>query len=172
MDIKWKDGQGNIINANKKRLIYLNVSNNVKTVLLKEEVKKIAIEDGLMNIFKDFENDLELTIVIPKGRSKDATRIFNEYDKTGAMLKGKSNNFLLDLIFESSMVAGNPFFGLSTIIFIVAVLLLILTRILSFIFGNVGITIARTLILGCIVYVILSHIFVRINRKRIMEKNK
>ena len=66
MDIRWKDGEGNILNANEEKIIYLDADTDTKTVLRKEEVKKITIEDGLMNIFRDFENDLVLTIVIPK----------------------------------------------------------------------------------------------------------
>jgi hypothetical protein len=169
MDIRWKDGEGNILNANEEKIIYLDADTDTKTVLRKEEVKKITIEDGLMNIFRDFENDLVLTIVIPKGNNKNAVKIFNKYDKTGAMLKGKSSNFLLDLILESSMVAGNPFLGLIAIIFIVAVLLLGLTRILNIIFGDFGITIARILVFGSLAYVVIGNILVRINRKRIME---
>lgn len=172
MDIKWKDGEGNILNANKERVIYLDADTDIKTVLRKEEIKKITIEDGLMNIFKDFENDLALTIVIPKRNKRDAVRIFNEYDKTGTMLKLKSSNFLSDLILESSMVAGNPFLGLSVIIVIVAILFLVLIKILNIAFGDFGTDIARVLIFGFLAYIVISHIMVRINRKRIMEEHK
>lgn len=170
MDIRWEDGKGNILNANKEKIIYLDVDTNIKTKLTKEEVKKITIEDGLMNIFKDFENDLALTIVIPKKNKRDAVRIYNEYDKTGTILKGKSNNILLDLILESSMVVGNPFFGLTAIVFTASILFLALTRILNLIFGDTGIIIARILIFGYIAYIAMSYILLRINRKRIKEK--
>lgn len=167
MDIKWKDGNNNILNANSEVIKYLNSSNDKMIVLKKEEVKKIVIEDRLMNIFKDFENDLVLTIVIPKGKNRVAVKIFNEYDKTGKMLKGKSSNFLLDLILESSMIAGNPLFGITAFIFIGSVLFLVFMRILDKTFGNIGVEIARILILGYPVYLLLSYIFTRIKRKRI-----
>ena len=70
MDIKWKDGEGNILNADSKCIKYLEAKDNVKTVLQKEEVKKITIEDGMMNVFRDFEDDLAVTIVIPKGQNR------------------------------------------------------------------------------------------------------
>ena len=169
MDVKWKDGEGNILNADNEKIKYLDVKDNLKTVLKKEEVKKITIEDGLMNIFKDFDNDLEITIVIPKGSNRDAVRIFNEYDKTGTMLKGKSGDFLVDLILESSMV-GNPFLGITAFLFIFAVLLGISIRFATFMFGDIGITIVRIIFFGYPVYVLLSYILLRIKRKTIMEK--
>ena len=103
---QWKDGEGNILNADSKCIKYLEAKDNVKTVLQKEEVKKITIEDGMMNVFRDFEDDLAVTIVIPKGQNRAAVRIYNEYDKTGKMLKRKSGSFLLDLYLESSIATG------------------------------------------------------------------
>ena len=170
MDVKWKDGAGNILNANKEKIIYLDIEENKKTIIKNEEVKKITIEDGLMNIFVDFNNDLALTIIIPKKNKRDAVKIFNEYDKTGTMLKRKSNNFLLNLILESSMVAGNPFLGIAAIIFIVAILLLTLTNILNIAFGDAGIIIVRILVFSLIAYAIISRVLVRMKRKKIAEK--
>lgn len=166
MDIKWKDENGNILNANNERLIYLDANTNEKTKLRKEEIKKIVIEDGLMHIFKDFENDLVLTIVIPKKNQRDAVKIFNEYDKTGAILKGKSGDVLLDLILESSLVLGNPFIGIIAVLFIVAIFI----GILNVVFGEIGVIIARVLLVGLPTYLVLSHIFLRIKRKNRMEK--
>ena len=170
MDIRWKDEEGNILNANNKNIKYLSAKDNTKTILKKEEVKKITVEDGLMNIFKDFENDLALTIVIPKRNKKDAVKIFNEYDKTGTMLKGKSSDFLLDLILESSVILGNPFLGIAVIIFIALILFAILTYILSIIFGDAGIIIVRFLVIGYPIYLVISYILLRIKRRKIKEK--
>ena len=172
MDIKWKDGNGNILNANKNRIIYLDANTNIKTTIKKEEVKKITIEDGMMNIFKDFENDLELTIVIPKGSKRNAVKIFNEYDKTGTILKGKSNNFLIDLILESSVITGHPLTGIVAILFIVSIILLIATLIIYKIFGEAGMFVLRVIIFGYPIYAVMSYIYLRIKRKKIMEREK
>lgn len=118
-----------------------------------------------MNIFKDFENDLVLTIIIPKGSNRDAVKIFNEYDKTGTMLKGKSSDFLLDLILESCIILGNPFIGIGAVLFVVAVFV----GLLNLILGDIGVVIARILILGLPIYMLFSHIFLKIKRKRVME---
>lgn len=171
MDIRWKDENGNILNANNERLIYLDAETNEKIKFKKEDVKKIVIEDGLMHIFKDFENDLVLSIIIPKKNKRDAVKIFNEYDKTGTILKSGAGdfllNFILDLIFESSLTTGNPFFGIMLILFIVAIFI----AILSIALGEIGAIIARVLIIGLPIYFVLSFILLRIKRKRRMEKN-
>lgn len=169
MDVKWKDGEGNILNADNEKIKYLDVKDNLKTILKKEEVKKITIEDGMMNIFKDLDNDLELTIVIPKGSNRDAVKIFNEYDRTGTMLKGNSGDFLLDLILESSLL-GNPFLGIIAILFIFAVLLNLSIRLAIFMFGDIGLNIVRVIFFGYPVYVLISYILLRVKRKKIMEK--
>ena len=171
MNIMWKDENGNIINANNERLIYFDAGTNEKIKLKKEEIKKIVIEDGLMHIFKDFENDLVLSIVIPKRNKRDAVKIFNEYDKTGTILKNGAGdfllNFILDLIFESSLTTGNPLFGITLILITVAVFIIIL----SVVFGEIGAIIARVLIIGIPVYLILSFVILRIKRNRRMEKH-
>lgn len=165
MDIRWKDENGNILNANKERLIYFDAETNEKIKLKKEEIKKIIIEDGLMHIFKDFENDLALSILIPKKNKRDAVKIFNEYDKTGTILKSGSGDFLLNLILESSLIMGNPFFGIIVILFAVAIFIIILSVAL----GEIGVIIARVLIIGLLIYYVLSYILLRIKRKK---KNK
>lgn len=166
MDIRWKDENGNILNANKERLIYFDAETNEKIKLKKEEIKKIIIEDGLMHIFKDFENDLVLSIIIPKKNKRDAVKIFNEYDKTGTILKSGAGDFLLNLILESSLIMGNPFFGIIVILFAVAIFIIILSVAL----GEIGVIIARVLIIGLLIYYVLSYILLRIKRKRRMEK--
>lgn len=172
MDIKWKDGEGNILNANDKNIKYLSASDNVKTSLNKEEVKKITIEEGLMNFFKDFENDLELTIVIPKGSKRDAVKIFNEYDRTGRLLKRNSGNFFVDLILDSSVVTFNPFIGILVIFTAIMCLFAILVTLPMGIFGeDLGLLISRILIISAIAYAIISNIWLRIKRKRLKEIN-
>lgn len=170
MDIKWKDGNGNILNANKERIIYLDAETNIKTTLRKEDIKKITIEDGLLNIFKDLENDLVLTIVIPKKNKRSAVKIFNEYDRTGKIIKGKSNNFLLDLILESSVVTGNPFTGVLVMLVTIIFLFALIVTLPMYIFGeDLGLLVSRILIIGAVVYTILSYIILRIKRKRLKE---
>lgn len=169
MDIRWKDGKGNILNANKEKIKYLT-SENEKTTLSKEEVKKITIEDGLMNIFTDFKNELALTIVIPKKNKRDAVRIFNEYDKTGKMLKRKTGNFFIDLILDSSVVTFNPFTGIIIIITLAIALLLLFVTIPMSIFGmDLGLIVSRVLIIGALAYTIITRILIRIKRKRLKE---
>lgn len=169
MDIKWKDGEGNFLNADNEKIKYLT-SDNIKTVIKKEEVKKITIEDGLMNFFIDFDNDLELTIVIPKGSKRDAVKIFNEYDKTGRLLKRNSGNFLVDLILDSSVVTFNPFTGILVIFTAIVCLFAILVTLPMGIFGeDLGILISRILIIGAIAYTIISHIWLRVKRKGLKE---
>lgn len=165
MDIRWKDGEGNILNANKNRIIYLESSVNTKTIIKNEEVKKITIEDGLMNIFRDFENDLIITIVIPKKNTRNAVKIFNEYDKTGIMLKRKSGNIMLDLILESSVITGNPLTGILAFLFIALVVFSLLLKLLGIVFGEYGHMVARFLIAGSLIYVLISYIALRIKRK-------
>jgi len=166
VNIMWKDENGNIINANNERLIYFDAGTNEKIKLKKEEIKKIVIEDGLMHIFKDFENDLVLSIVIPKRNKRDAVKIFNEYDKTGTILKNGAGDFLLNFILESSLIMGNPFFGIIVILFAIAIFIIILSVAL----GEIGAIIARVLIIGLPIYFVLSFILLRIKRKRRMEK--
>lgn len=172
MDIKWKDLEGNILNAEKERIIYLDVKNNVKTVIKNEEVKKIVIENGLMHIFKDFEDDLALSIVIPKKNKKDANKIFNYYDKTGKILKGNTGNFLIDLILESSLATGHPLTGVVAIFFLFSFSLLIVVSLLDKLLGNVGVIIARILIIGYPMYLIGLRIQTRITRKKLKESNQ
>lgn len=171
VDIKWKDLEGNILNANNDRLIYFESKKDVKTTIRKKEVKKITIEDGIMHIFKDYDNDLVLSIVIPKKKKKDANRIFNYYDKTGNMLKGNTGNFLVDLILESSLATGHPLTGVVTIFFLFAFALLVLVSLLDRVLGELGIVIARILIIGYPSYLILSRIRIRIIRKKLKENN-
>lgn len=170
MDIKWKDGNGNILNVNESRLIYLDVITNVKTIIKREEVKKITIEDGLINIFTDFENDLALTIVIPKRNERNAVKIFNEYDKTGKMLKRKSGNFFIYLILESSVITYNPFTGILFILGIVIISLGLIIKLPIFILGeDLGLLISRVLVIGLIVYTITSYILLKIKRRKLKE---
>lgn len=169
MDIRWKDSNGNILNANKERLIYFEVDDDIKTVLKGEEIKKITIEDGMMHIFRDFENNLVLTIVIPKSSKKKAIKIFNEYDKTGRSLKGKSSNFLLDLILESSVIIGNPFAGIVAIGFIILIPLNLLLYFVRDIFGELGLGVVRVIVIGYLVYSVISYILLRIKRKKLKE---
>lgn len=123
-----------------------------------------------MHIFTDFKNDLAISIVIPRKNKRDAVKIFNEYDKTGTMLKKKSNNLFIDLVLESSITTGNPTFGIVAFIISVAILLLIVDNVLGLIFGNeVGNMILRLTIFGYLAFVVMSNIYVRIKRKRIME---
>ena len=169
MDVRWKDSNGNILNVNKERLIYFEADEDIKTVLKREEVKKIAIEDGMMHIFRDFENELVITIVIPKKNKRSAVKIFNEYDRTGKTLKGKSNNFLLDLILESSVIIGNPLAGIIAIGFIILIPLNLLMYFIRDIFGNPGLEIVRVIVIGYLVYSVISYIFLRIKRKKLKE---
>ena len=173
MDIRWKDGKGNIINANKERIIYLNASTDTKTILRNEEVKKITIEDGMMNIFKDFENDLVLTIVIPKGNNRNAVKIFNEYDKTGTMYKKGAGNILLDVFLDTFVD-----FSLALINPIATLFILLLTLILMFgitklifenLFGDAGTYIAYALLLCYPLYSIVRYALIRIKRKKLKE---
>lgn len=169
MDVRWKDGAGNILNANNERIIYYESETDNKIKITKEETKKITIEDGLMNIFRDFESDLALTIIIPKKSKRDAVKIFNEYDKTGKMLKGKSSNLLLDLILESSVILGNPFLGLSLFLLIGSIIFLLLVYVLDFTFGDFGVAIVRVLSFGYIIYSVASYFLIRIKRKKLKE---
>lgn len=169
MDIKWIDGEGNVLNADNEKIKYLT-SDNIKTVIKKEEVKKITIEDGMMNVFKDFENDLELTVVIPKGNKRNAKKIFNEYDRTGRLLKRNSGNFFVDLILDSSVVTFNPFTGILVIFTAIICLFTILVSVPIFILGeDLGLLVSRILIIGAIVYTIISYIWLRIKRKSLKE---
>lgn len=162
MDVKWKDGEGNILNADDMKIKYLS-ANGEKYIISKDKIKKITIEDGLLNIFKDFDNDLELTVVIPKKNKRDAVKIFNEYDKTGKMLKRKTGNFLIDLILESSV--SNPIYGLSGIILV----LLILIRFVEAVFGEIALSVIRIAIISYVAYLIISYIFLRVKRKKLKE---
>lgn len=172
MDVRWKDGKDNILNANKEKIIYFDSETGTKTILSKDEVKKIIIEEGLMNIFKDFEHDLALTIVIPDKNKRDAVKIFNEFDKTGNMLKRKSNNFFMDLIFESSLILGNPFLGITALLFIAAIILNILTYLTLWLFGDIGLLALRIVFFGYPIYAIISYIHLRVKRKKMMEKRE
>lgn len=165
MDVKWKDGKGNVLNANKDRIIYLYSDNKVKTIIRNDEIKKITLIDGLMHIFGDFEDDLILTIIIPKKHSRNATKIYNEYDKTGEMLKGKTGNFLLDLILESSVILGNPLIGITATIGI----FLILLRVLEYFIGDIVLILARVLIIGYLIFSVMTYALVRIKRKKLKE---
>ena len=175
MDIKWKDGNGNILNANKERIIYLDAQLDLKTVVRKEEVKKITMEDGMMNLFRDFENDLIMTIVIPKKQKRSGAKIFNEYDKTGTILKRQSRDlladFLLDLIFESTITSFNPLLGIAVIVSIALIILFVITAILVSVFGDIGFTMAKFMVAGYPLYALISYILMRIKRKRIKERN-
>lgn len=165
MDIKWKDGEGNILNADNKCIKYLDIKDNTKTVLKKEEIKKIVLEDGMMHIFRDFQDDLIITIIIPNGMNRKAVKIFNEFDRTGKMLKRKSNNFFLDLYLESSVATGQPLLGIAVLLLICSLMIFGLFWILNKIFGDVGYIIARILIIGYIAYSIVSYIVLRIKRR-------
>ena len=170
MDVRWKDDNGSILNANKDKIIYFDASTNTKTTIKKEEIKKIIIEDGLMNIFKDFENDLVLIIVIPKKNKRDAVKIFNEHDKTGQLIKRNSGTFFLDLILDSSVITHNPFTGILLILGGGVVLFALIVALLSSILGEeAGLFVSRILIVGAIVYAILSRILLRIKRRRLKE---
>lgn len=175
MDIKWKDGNGNILNANKERIIYLDAESDLKTVVRKEEIKKITMEDGMMNLFRDFENDLIMTIVIPKRQKRNGAKIFNEYDKTGAILKRQSNDlladFLLDLIFESTITSFSPLLGIAVIVFTALIVLLVITAILVNVFGDIGFTMVKVMVVGYPLYALMSYILMRIKRNRIKENN-
>lgn len=172
MDIRWKDGAGNILNANKERILYYETETDTKIKLTNEEIKKITIEDGLMNIFRDFENDLVLTIVIPKGHNRKAKKIFNEYDKTGRLLKRNSGNFFIDLILDSSVITYNPFTGILIILFLIVALFAIIVNLPIFLLGEkLGLLVSRILIISSIIYPVLSHILLRIKRKRLKEIN-
>lgn len=173
MDIRWKDLAGNIINADSKSIKYYDAKDDVKTVLNKEEVMKIIMEDGLMHFFRDFEdNDLALTIVIPRKQNRAAVKIFNAYDKTGKMLKRKTGNFFLDLILESCVILYNPILGIVAILCIASLLLLGLIMLIDEVFGDFGIAVVRILIIGYLAYIFLSYIYVRINRKIIAKDSK
>lgn len=163
MDIKWKDGNGNILNADSDRIIYYEKETDNQIKITKDEVKKITIEDGLMNIFRDFKSDLALTIIIPKKNNKGAIKIFNNYDKTGKSLKGKSNNFLLNLVLESSV--SNPIFGLSGVAFVLSVLIIFI-RVR---FGQIALDIMQILIIIYIIYSIALYILTKIKRKNLKE---
>lgn len=169
MDIKWKDGEGNILNANSEKIIYLNAKDNKKITIQKDKIKKITIEDRLMNVFKDFQNELIISIVIPKKNKRDAVKIFNEFDKTGEMLKGKSSHFLLNLILDSSFILGNPFIGIGATIFIGTILFLFITDIMGPIVQEVFLTLVRAILFGYPAYLLLSYIRTKIKRKRIKE---
>lgn len=169
MDIRWKDGAGNILNANNEKLKYLTCGNE-KTILKKDEIKKITIEDGLMNVFKDFHNDLAVSIVIPKGHKRDAVKIFNQYDKTGTILKRNSGNFFVDLILDSSIVTFNPFTGIAVILAAIIFLFAILITLPVSIFGDeIGLLMSRVSIIGAIGYIITSYALLRFKRKKLKE---
>jgi hypothetical protein len=172
MDIRWKDGNGNILNANNERIIYYEAETDNKIKITKEETKKITIEDGLMNIFRDFESDLVITIIIPKKSKKDAVKIFNDYDKTGKMFKGNTNNFLLDLILESSVIIGNPFAGVVAFGFIILISINLLLYFAKYMFGEVGIDIVRIMLFGYLIYSVISYVSLRIKRKHLKEDIK
>lgn len=173
MDVKWKDGEGNILNANNERIIYYGVETDSKTKLTKEEVKKITIEDGLMNIFKDFENELALTIVIPKKSKRNAVRIFNEYDKTGEMYKKGTGNILLDVFLnvfvEFSLNMINPISVLFTVPLILLLVFGVIRIAMESILGSVGTYIAYIALFGYPVYMIVRYVLLRIKRKKIKE---
>lgn len=171
MDVKWKDTKGNILNADNERLIYLEAKKDTKTIVSRDDIKKITIEDGLMHIFKDFEDDLVLSIVIPRKSKKGANKIFNHYDRTGRMLKGNTGNFLIDLILESSIATGHPLTGIIFIFFTLSFSILIVVNLLDRILGEVGIVISRILTIGYPLYLIASRVHIRIMRKKLKESN-
>lgn len=169
MDIKWKDGKGNILNANKKGIKYLDAESNNKVEISKDEIKVVEIEDRLMNIYRDFNNDLIISVVIPKDKKKAAKRIYNEFDKTGKLLKGNTGTFLLDLILESSMVLGNPLVGGVLILFVGGLVLNIALYVIKNMLGEAAIILIRYLILAWIIYTLIQFILTLIKRKRLKE---
>lgn len=169
MDIKWKDGEGNILNASNEKIIYLNAKENKKTTIEKDEIKKITIEDRLMNVFKDFQNELIISIVIPKKHRKDAVKIFNEFDKTGTILKGKSNHTFLNLILESSLAFGTPFLGMGAIVLSALFVYRVIEHFAEPLFGDLWIILIRLIVFGYPVYLVLSYIVTKIKRKNIKE---
>lgn len=169
MDIKWKDENGNILNANDERIIYLDAKNNIKTMLKKEEIKKITIVDGMMNLFRDFEHDLAITIIIPKKSTRNAVKIYNKYDKTGKMLKKESSHFLLNLIIESSLAFGTPFLGMGAVIFSALFAFNMLGYFMEPILGDIWIILVRLIVFGYPTYILLSYIFTKVKRKQIKE---
>lgn len=173
MDIKWKDGKGNILNANKERIIYLDAETNIKTTLRKEDIKKITIEDGLLNIFKDFKNDLVLTIVIPKKNKRNAVKIFNEYDKTGRMYKKGTGNILLDIFLDAfvdfSLALINPIAAFLTIPLVLLLIFGIAKIIMESLFGDIGTYIAYIILFGYPIYIIARYILLKIKRKKLKE---
>lgn len=173
MNIAWKDGEGNILNANREKIIYMDVSKDKKTIIKKEEIKKITIDDGLMNIFKDFKNDLVLTIVIPKGSKKDAVKIFNEYDKTGDMYNKGTGNILTDVFLnvflDLSLSLINPIAVMLAVPLILLIMFNITKLIAENLFGNIGTYIAYITLLGYPTYLIIQYIHLRIKRKNLKE---
>lgn len=169
MDIKWKDENGNILNVNDQRLIYLDAKSNIKIIFKKEDIKKITIVDGMMNLFRDFEHDLAITIIIPRKRTRDAVKIYNKYDKTGEMLKKESSHFLLNLILESSLAFGTPFLGMGAIIFSTLFVFRVVGYFIEPILGDIWIMFIRLVVFGYPIYLLLSYIFTKIKRRQIKE---
>lgn len=168
MDIKWKDENGNIFNADDNSIRYLE--DGEKTTVKKNEVKKVTFDEGLLCFFTDFSSlDPKLIVAVPKKRTRDGVKIFNNYDKTGEMLKKKSSNFILNLILDSSMIMGNPLGGIAVFIGIFSLLLIILTGVLKSAFGDTGLIIARIIVLVYPVYTIISYIFIFVKRKKLKE---
>lgn len=173
MDIKWKDGKGNILNANKDRIIYLNAETNAKTIIKNKEVKKVIVIDGMINIFRDFENDLELTIIIPKKHRKNAVRIFNEYDKTGQMYNsGRGNIFteiFLDAFIDITLTLTNPISLFLGIPIVSLIIFLTVKAVLEGLLGNAGVCLSYFILLSYPVYGIINYILTIIKRRSLKE---
>lgn len=168
MNIKWKDDHGNIFNADDSSIRYLD--DGKKTQIKKEDVKKVNIHEGIISIYTDVDSsDAEIISIIPKGKERDAKKVYNNYDRTGKMLKGQSGNFLLDLILDSSLIMGNPLGGILAFVTGGSLAIIFLSKIFTAVFGNVGIEILRIILFGYIGYVAISYIFTFIKRKRLKE---
>ena len=168
MDIKWKDDNGNIFNANNKSIKYLS-SDGTKVILKKEEVKKVTLEEGILCVYSDFDGDTDIITVVPKKNNRDAVKVFNEFDKTGKMLKRKSSNFLLDLILDSSLIMSSPFGGIAALVIIFLGLFMFVAGAVKEIFGEVGFLAFRLLLLGYPIYILIKYILLRIKRAKMKE---
>lgn len=113
MDIKWKDDYGNILNATNDLLKFKNVDGTLYK-LSSEDIHMVEIKEGML-FFYDKEEKSLLDIDIPEKKMKEAVSLFNEYDKTGRVYKGKTGftfiDFMNELLSTGDMFTNTIIFG-------------------------------------------------------------
>lgn len=134
MDIKWKDIEGNIINADIEK-IKIKKSDLMQTYL-KSDIHRIEINDHMLMLY-DSKDNLLNEITIPAKKLKEAVKIFNAYDKTGRMFKitKKSGDFTF---FETLVTSGDPIGNVVGFVILVVILCVLYSVIIRAIFGKLA----------------------------------